>query len=119
MTLDKKQLKEKLEAERDVLFEEMKDIGVFNPETKTWEATPEPQPFPEADQNDAADRFEDFEERTSLLRDLEKRLKSILNAIKNFGSSGFGKCKVCKKEIEAARMKANPAARTCMKHLND
>ena len=115
---DKKKIKEKLEQEREELLEQLKDMGKLNPETGEWEATPEHQDFPESDQNDMADRFEDFEERSSMLRTLEPRLGDILKALKSINKENFGTCKVCKKEIETARLEANPAARTCKKHLD-
>jgi RNA polymerase-binding transcription factor DksA len=115
--LDKKKIKEKLEKERDVLLEQMKDMGKLNTETGEWEATPEELEFPEADENDKADRFEDFESRSSVMRTLEPRLQNILKALKGLGRESFGKCEVCKKDIEMARLEANPAAQTCKKHL--
>ena len=63
MPLDKKKIKEKLEKERDNLLEQLKDMGKLSPETGLWEAVPQAADFPEADQNDMADRFEDFEAR--------------------------------------------------------
>ena len=118
MPLDKKKIKEKLEKERDVLLEEVKDMGKLNTDTGEWEAVPQELDVPEADQNDAADRFENFEERSSMIRDLGARLNNILRAIKGLSNKSFGRCEVCKKDIEMDRMKANPAARTCKKHLN-
>lgn len=115
--LDKKKIKEKLEAERDVLVDEMKDMGKLNPETGEWEATPQEVDRPEADQNDMADRFEDFEAKSSMIKSLQARLQNILQALKGINRESFGKCEVCKKDIEKARMEANPAARTCKKHL--
>ncbi len=115
--LDKKKIKEKLEKERDVLLEEMKDMGKLNPETGEWEAIPQEQSFPEADQNDMADRFEDFEARSSMMRTLEPRLANILRALRGLNRDSFGKCEVCKKDIEPSRLEANPAARTCKEHL--
>jgi RNA polymerase-binding transcription factor DksA len=117
--LDKKKIKEQLEKERDILLVQMKDMGKLNPETGEWEAIPEEQAFPEPDQNDMADRFEDFEERSSMIRTLEPRLASILKALKSLPSESFGKCKICKKDIEMARLEANPAARTCKQHLEE
>jgi len=117
--LDKKKIKEKLEKERDILLEQMKDMGKLNPETGEWEATPEERDSRESDQNDMADRFEDFEERSSMIRDLGARLNSILSALKRITRETFGRCEVCKKDIESARMDANPAARTCKKHLEN
>jgi RNA polymerase-binding transcription factor DksA len=116
--LDKKKIKEKLEKERDVLLEQMKGIGKLNPETNEWETTPEELDFPESDENDKADRFEDFEARSSTMKPLEKRLNNILKALKGLNRDSFGKCDVCKKEIEMTRLEVNPAARTCKKHLD-
>jgi len=115
--LDKKKIKEKLEKERDVLVEQMKGMGKMNPKTGEWEAIPEDRGYRDTDSNDMADRFEDFESRSSMLPVLEARLKSITNALKAINKESFGTCKVCKKDIEMARLEANPAARTCKKHL--
>ncbi len=115
--LDKKKIKEKLEEERDDLLEQMKDMGKLNKETNEWEATPEELEFPESDENDKADRFEDFEARSSMIKTLETRLNDILKALKGLNKESFGKCEICKKDIEITRLEANPAARTCKKHL--
>lgn len=118
MTLDKNKIKEKLEKERDSLLEGLKDMGKLNPDTNEWEATPEEMNYIETDQNDMADRFEDFESKSSTIKVLEKKLISVLQALKSIGRESFGKCEVCKKDIEVARLKANPSARTCKKHMN-
>ena len=115
--IDKKKIKEKLEEERDELLEEMKDMGKLDGETGEWEATPTELEFPESDDNDKADRFEDFEAKSSMMKTLEPRLKNILKALKGLNRESFGKCEVCKKEIEMTRLEANPAARTCKKHI--
>ncbi len=117
--LDKKKIKEQLEKERDTLLEELRDMGKLNPETGDWEATPEEAAFPEADQNDMADRFENFEARSSMLKTLEPRLNDILKALKRLGRESYGKCEVCKKDIEEDRLEANPAARTCKEHMGN
>jgi len=115
--LDKKKIKEKLEKERDVLLEELRDMGKLNTDTGEWEATPEVLDTPESDQNDMADRFEDFEARSSMIKTLEPRLNNILKALKGLNRESFGKCEVCKKNIEMDRLEINPAARTCKEHL--
>ncbi|KKR69595.1 MAG: TraR/DksA family transcriptional regulator [Candidatus Nomurabacteria bacterium GW2011_GWB1_40_7] len=117
--LDKKKIKEKLEKERDELLAQMKDMGKLDSETGEWETTPEELEFPESDESDKADRFEDFEARSSMMKTLEPRLKSVLEALKGLNKESFGKCEVCKKEIEMSRLEANPAARTCKKHLKN
>ncbi len=116
--LDKKKIKEKLENERDVLLEQIRDIGKLNPETNEWEATPEELNSRESDQNDMADRFEDFEARSIMIKVLESRLNNILSSLKGLNRESFGRCEVCKKNIEMDRMEVNPAAKTCKKHLN-
>jgi RNA polymerase-binding transcription factor DksA len=115
--LDKKKIKEKLEKERDDLLNQMKGMGKLNLETNEWETTPEELDFPESDENDKADRFEDFEARSSVMRTLEPRLNSILKALKGLNKESFGKCVVCKKDIEMTRLEVNPSAQTCKKHL--
>ena len=115
--LDKKKIKEKLETERDILLEELRGMGKLNTDTGEWEATPEELDSPESDQNDMADRFEDFEARSSMIKTLEPRLNSILKALKGLNRESFGKCEICKKDIEMTRLEANPAARTCKNHL--
>jgi len=117
--LDKKKIKEKLEKERDVLLEDLRDMGRLNTETNEWEATPEKILSPEPDQNDMADRFEDFESRSSMIKTLAPRLNNILRALKALSKDSFGKCEVCKKDIELTRLEANPAALTCKKHLEN
>jgi RNA polymerase-binding transcription factor DksA len=115
--MDKKKIKEKLEKERDVLLEQMKDMGKLNDETGEWETIPEELEFPQSDENDKADRFEDFEARSSMMKPLETRLTNILKALKGLNRDSFGKCDVCKKDIEMTRLEVNPAARTCKKHI--
>lgn len=115
--LDKKKIKEKLEKERDLLVEQLKGIGKMNPKTGDWEAVPEDLGYKDSDSNDMADRFEEFESRSSMLTVFEERLTNILNALKAINKESFGKCKVCKKDIEMARLEANPAAHTCKKHI--
>lgn len=115
--LDKKKIKEKLEKEKNLLLEQMKDMGKLNSETNEWEAIPEELEFPQSDQNDMADRFENFEARSSMMKTLQPRLADILKALKNLNRESFGKCEVCKKDIEMTRLEANPAAKTCKRHL--
>ena len=117
--LDKKKIKEQLGKERDVLMGQMGDIGKLNTDTGEWEAVPEAVERAEADQNDMADRFEEFEERSSMIRVLGGRLQDVLHSLKGINRDSFGKCEVCKKDIEMDRMEANPAARTCKKHLEN
>lgn len=117
MSLDKQKIKEALEKEKNILLDELKDIGRLNPETGEWEAMPEKDLETESDQNDLADKFEEFELRSSTLDVLEKRLKNILHALKKIDTQEFGICEISGQPIEEDRLLANPAARTCKEHL--
>lgn len=80
---DNKNMKDELEKERDLLISELKDIGVYDEQTKKWQAVPMINAEPESDPNDMADRFEDFESRSSILEVLQSRLNSVLEKLEN------------------------------------
>src|SRR3990170_6601831 len=110
MTIDTKHFKKKLEDEKKVLTAEMSALGILNPKTGDWEAIPNPEEMAvaEADENDRADRGEDFQERTSTLNTLEKRLREIEKALENIEKQNYGKCEIGGEEIEKDRLEANP-----------
>lgn len=72
-------LKASLLEEKATLERQLSEIGIKDEVTKDWEAVPE-QSEAESDENDLADRSEDFEERTATLNTLESRLKEIIHA---------------------------------------
>ncbi len=116
--MNTKPFKEKLDAEKKALEEELAGIARFNGETGMWEATPDQNMMGEIDENDAADRFEDFEERSAVLTTLQARLTDINAALAKIEGGTYGVCEVSGEKIEADRLNANPAARTCKVHLN-
>src|SRR5258708_12905103 len=87
--LDKKKIKEKLEKERDILLEEMRDMGKLNPETGDWEATPEAIDVPESDQNDMADRIERYEAPPPMKKGLVHTMQKLLPPFKNLHPRPF------------------------------
>jgi DnaK suppressor protein len=117
--INTKYFKEKLETEKKSLEEELGAIAIFNTETNCWEATPDADLIGEIDDNDAADRFEDFEERTSMVTTLQARLNDVNNALQKIENGTYGKCEISGEPIEEARLEANPAARTNKAHMND
>lgn len=116
--INKKKIKEELESEKNLLIGQLSDIARLNPETGDWEAFPEEVTSKEADQNDMADRFEDFESRSNMTTVLESRLKNIESSLEGLENGDFGKCQECGKAIEGDRLEANPAAKTCKEHMN-
>ena len=106
-------IKTKLNDEKKLLESELSSIGKVDT-TGEWEAVPEEQTSgPEADENDLADRSEGYEERSSIVDSLEKRLSNINKALEKIENGNFGTCEVCGKKIETDRIEANPAALTC------
>ncbi|MDQ5961776.1 MAG: hypothetical protein QG669_168 [Patescibacteria group bacterium] len=115
---DTNHYKAKLLQEKDVIIDDLKNIGrIVDPVTQDWEVVPQ-DGNPEPDSNDLADRFEDFEEKSSEMSALEARLKDVNDALKKIDDGAYGKCEVGGEDIEEARLGANPAARTCMEHMN-
>ena len=110
--------KEKLEAEKKTLEEQLSGIAHFNTETGVWEATPDQDLVGEIDDNDSADRFEDFEERSAMLNTLQARLIDVNAALEKISAGTYGICEIGKETIEKDRLEANPAARTCKAHMN-
>ena len=114
MTHDHKQ---KLEEEKARLVAELNKIGKLDPETGEWEATPEAYDQSEADYTNAADRNEDFEEKSSLMTELEARYIEVETALSKMHDDEYGLCDICGKKIEEERLTANPAAQTCVEHM--
>lgn len=113
------QYKEKLVTEKANLEEELRGIAIFNTETNTWEATPDQDMMGEIDDNDAADRFEDFEGRSGMVTTLQSRLSDVESALTKIEDGTYGICEVGGEKIESDRLDANPSAKTCKAHMND
>ena len=110
--------KAKLEEEKILIESELGSIGRIDKTTGEWEATPEAQIAPEADENDLADRSEGFEERSSIMNALNARLEDINIAIAKIDNGNFGSCEPCGKPIEEDRLEANASSRTCKECMN-
>lgn len=112
-----KHLKDKLDAEKQKLESQMAGVGRKNPNVPgDWEPVPSEIGM-ESDLADQADVVMSRESNTAILADLEARYDSILRALSRMEEKKYGKCEVCGNPIEAARLEADPAATTCMRHL--
>jgi RNA polymerase-binding transcription factor DksA len=110
--------KERLDAERLKLEDELKTVGRRNPSNPTdWEAVP-PVVGQESDPNDAADLITGFEDNTAILKELEARYNDVVAAIARIEDGSYGVCRVCGKQIEDDRLQADASAPTCKEHLN-
>jgi len=111
-------LKGKLEEELLLIEKELNDVGRKNPDNKAdWEAEPADLDTDSADQTETADKMEEFEENTAVLKDLEVRYNDIKDALTKIEKGIYGLCEVCQAPIEEERLLANQAARTCKKHM--
>lgn len=110
--------KEKLEKELKLVETELQSVGRINPSHDSdWEATATDTEIQHADQNEVADQIEELEENTGIVKQLETRFHEIKSALAKIEDGTYGVCVVCKEQIEDERLKANPAADTCIKHI--
>lgn len=120
MTIDIQEQRRALETQLADVKEELAQLGIHNPEVpEDWIATPGEEIDAEADENVAADRVEEWDERRATLAVLETRYNNIVRALAKIGENTYGICEVAGEEIEEERLRANPAARTCMAHKDD
>jgi RNA polymerase-binding transcription factor DksA len=110
--------KDRLLKEKLTLEEELATVGRVNPQNpKDWEATVNDADVDSADENEVADKMEEFEEHAAILNPLETQLNEVRHALKKIEEGTYGICEVSGKPIERARLEANPAARTDMHHM--
>ncbi|MBU6370724.1 MAG: TraR/DksA C4-type zinc finger protein [Patescibacteria group bacterium] len=69
-----------------------------------------------ADDNDVADNLESFDENRSLVPKLAAQHADVVLALEKIRKGTYGTCEVGGEAIDAARLEANPAAKTCLKH---
>jgi DnaK suppressor protein len=117
---------EKISAYRDTLStlqtsleQELKTIAEFNTTTGDWEVRMDDAIIGEADENDIADFGEEADERIATLAELETRYRNVIRALKKIEAGTFGICEISGEPIAEARLAANPAARTCQKHMEE
>ena len=112
--------KEKLTEEKTLLEKELSDVGRVNPDNPLdWEGVPSKMDISEADYNERADRIEGYETNVAIEVPLEDRFNEVKKALSRIENGVYGVCEVEGELIEEARLEANPAARTCKKHLNE
>lgn len=112
--------KHKLEEERAQVEKQLQSLGAKDPyNPSNWDTTAgdiDTLP-PAADANEAGDKMEEFETRQEETEALEDRLNDITDALQKVKGGKYGLCEVDGGPIEEDRLEANPAARTCKKHM--
>jgi RNA polymerase-binding transcription factor DksA len=123
MKIDLNYFKKKLEEEKHKLEEELRTTSIRNPkDERDYQATYPEKNGPEkmeADDLDVAESMEEYQERYDLNDVLEKRLNNVKDALKAIEDNTYGWCNVggTPHEIEEERLNANPAATTCINHI--
>lgn len=109
--------KKALLAEKSQLETALAGIGQKNPQNPNdWQATASDIEVDSADENEVADKLEEFEGNTGILNNLESQLTEVSAALERIQSGTYGLCEVCGKPIEKERLEANPSARISIKH---
>lgn len=99
--------KKKLQEEMSVLDKAIKEnsgIGMSEDATAS-------------EKDEVADKIEDIEEGRSENTALIARRESVRSALDKISKGGYGVCEVGGEPIEEDRLEADPAARTCKKHM--
>ena len=115
--MNTEKMKQRLLEEKEKLESEMGTVGRRNTAVPgDWEPVPA-ETGTESDLADQADIVMGRENNAAILADLEARYDTILGALSRIEEGSYGKCEVCGKKIDEARLKANPAATTCTEHF--
>jgi RNA polymerase-binding transcription factor DksA len=115
--MDTSKFKKQLEKELTLVEKEMSKVGRVNPSNaKDWEPVETDMSSDPADSNNVADEMESFSENAAILNRLEPQYNDIKTALEKIKNGTYGKCEIGGEDIPEARLKANPAAKTCIKH---
>jgi len=113
-----KQLKQDLEEEREEIIEELKTFAKEDADIEgNWDSI-----YPDYNHGDAggekkeneAMEVEEYSSRLPVEHSLELKLKAINLALKKMKEGNYGICEECDEPIKKERLKAYPAARTCV-----
>jgi len=114
------EFKTRLEKERDILERELATLGKRNPSNPSdWEPRKPDGEEASADRNDNADIIEAMHENNASMNELEGRLNHVMMALKKIEDGVYGVCEISDEPIELERLQANPAARTCIQHMEE
>ena len=114
---DLEHFRKKLQAEKSQLEEELSQVGQKNPDNPNdWQASTTNIEVDAADENEVADKLEEYEGNSGVLKQLENQLNEVKAAIVRIDNGTYGTCETCGKPIERDRLEANPSSRVSIKH---
>lgn len=109
MAPDIEKFRNRLETERKRLLGELEQLSVAG---RPSEERREGSPFGKREE-EATESLE-LEKRLALERGIKEQLAAMEVALGKIKAGTYGKCEVCGKPIEPARLEALPHARRCM-----
>lgn len=116
---DTTQHKKRLEIEFQELEKELSALGTQNEKNPSeWDVKVPDLDIMNADENEAADRTEEMHVDSIIFDELTARYNNVGRALKKLENNSFGLCEICNEHVEEERLLANPAARTCKKHID-
>jgi len=115
MTIDTEPYRTLLENERATLTQALNAHGE-SVGKDDWDASSKNTDGEQADFADTADQIEELVTNVPLVGELESRLHEVDEALLRITSGTYGTCETCGEEISEERLKANPAATTCIEH---
>ena len=116
-TKDTEKLKKRLSAEKTELETELATVGQRSSNNpNVWEASTGDIKIDSADENEVADKFEEYEGNSGILNQLESQLLEVNAALDRIAKGTYGICEKCGKPIEKERLEASPTARFSLKH---
>jgi RNA polymerase-binding transcription factor DksA len=96
---------------------QLQEIAVLDTDSGDWMIRTDNIDQTEADENSQADAAEEADERVSVLAELENQYRIIKHALTKIEAGTYGICEISGEQIEEGRLRANPAARTCIQHM--
>ena len=114
---DLEYFKTKLLAEKTELEEELARVGQKNPNNPgDWDASTKDMEVDAADENEVADKLEEYEGNLNIVKQLENQLNEVNSALVKVSNGKYGICEICGEPIEKERLEANPSAKSSIKH---
>lgn len=109
--------KKKLLAEQSQLESDLSQVAERNPENPSeWQANTKDIEVDSADENEVADKLEEYESHGNIAKQLENQLNEVKAALGRIQNGGYGLCETCGEPIERERLEANPSSRISIKH---
>lgn len=113
-------MKERLTQELALVESELNTVGRKNPDNPAdWQPTPPVEDASATEEDEVADKIEDFEQNTAILKQLEIQHTAIVAALGRIDAGTYGTCEISGEPIEDDRLEANPSARTCKSHMGE